>query len=400
MDTEFLHKLESRLIRAKADREAIITCAKSEKRAALTGAESREFTDLSSTIEGLTERIEDIRGEIERSGHGPGGFFETTALGRKGSRDSETFGRQWCSDVATRLHRMGGEQRSVISGSIDVPVLVDLPPNLMELPFPKRLIDAFPNRRSIDSYTYEFPQQVSRTNNAAPVADLAQKPTSALTVEMVSGRAQIIATLSDPCPIRVFWDMQWVTDWLQMQLYGCVLDAVEHQVISGDGTGLNATGILHQVGTTVQHYDTDLPTTLRSAVSQMQTLGEQPTGWALNPADAQAVDLLRWSTDGGFLSGGYENDPGARYGTSANIFGSNDIQRIVTPNVPQGIAILGDFRELQLFLRHSMRLDIATTGGDPDLFQTNAFQMRAEIPVGVGILRPQAFCITYLTSGS
>jgi hypothetical protein len=83
----------------------------------------------------------------------------------------------------------------------------------------------------------------------------------------------------------------------------------------------------------------------------MQNLGEQPTGWALNPADAQAVDLLRWSTSGGFLSGGYENDPGARYGTSANL-------------------------------------------------AQNQFQLRCEIPVGIGVLRPQAFCVTFLNPGS
>ena len=56
-------------------------------------------------------------------------------------------------------------------------------------------IDAFPNRRSVQSYTFEFCRQTARTNNAAPVADLAQKPTSTLTVEAVSGRCQIVAML-------------------------------------------------------------------------------------------------------------------------------------------------------------------------------------------------------------
>ena len=107
--------------------------------------------------------------------------------------------------------------------SVDVPILVDLPTPLMDLPFPQRLIDVLGNRMSIDSYTFEYYQQTARVNEAAPVADLALKPTSTFTVEAVSGRAQIIATLSQPCPVRIYWHFQdigprfphfWFAFWL------------------------------------------------------------------------------------------------------------------------------------------------------------------------------------------
>src|ERR1700730_12856057 len=223
----------------------------------------------------------------------------------------------------------------------------------------------------------------------------------AYTVKAVSGQAHYIATLTEPAPIRIWWDFAGIVDMLYWNLNQSILDAIEYQTISADGTGKNQTGILNTSGVTVQHYNTDLPTTLRSAVTKMQTLGEQPNGWALNPADAQAINLLRWQTDGGFPSGGYENDPGARYGTRANIFGSNDIQRIVTPHVPPGVAILGDFNQLQLFIRHAVCIDVATQGapGAADLFSYNQFQLRCEIPVGVGVLRPQAYCTTCIKPG-
>jgi hypothetical protein len=38
--------------------------------------------------------------------------------------------------------------------------------------------------------------------------------------------------------------------------------------------------------------------------------------------------------------------------------------------------------------------------GGTDLFSYNQFQLRSEIPVGIGVLRPQAFCVTYITPGS
>jgi len=57
---------------------------------------------------------------------------------------------------------------------------------------------------------------------------------------------------------------------------------------------------------------------------------------------------------------------------------------------------------LQLFIRHAARIDVATQGapGGTDLFSYNQFQLRCEIPVGVGVLRPQAFCTTYINPGS
>jgi hypothetical protein len=71
--------------------------------------------------------------------------------------------------------------------------------------------------------------------------------------------------------------------------------------------------------------------------------------------------------------------------------------------VPAGICLLGDWTTLALFYRDTMRIDIATTGlaGDgTDLFRQNAFQIRAEVPVGVAIERPQALCTAFLNAGS
>ena len=77
---------------------------------------------------------------------------------------------------------------------------------------------------------------------------------------------------------------------------------------------------------------------------------------------------------------------------------------MITPHVPQGTALLGDWSELALFMRHSIRIDVATqgnpTGAEYDLFETNAFVLRTEVPVGVGVLRPQAFAVVALGGGS
>jgi HK97 family phage major capsid protein len=406
-----LQELEPRLGDRLAERRAITRTAKRENRDELDALESQDFREISTEIKSLREQIDELkedrarRGELENAaGRLHGG---STTSGTAGS--AESIGRRFAQDAATALQRMAGgggmENRAVISGSVDVPVFVDLPTPLMELPFPQRLIDVLGNRIAIDSYTYEYFQQTARTNNAAPVADLALKPTSTLTVQAVSGRAEIIATLSQPAPVRIYWDFQNLVSWLYHQLIGAVWDAVEQQAISGNGSGANQLGLLNTSGTTGIGFNTDVPTTLRDALIALQNLGERPTAWALNPADAAAIDLTRWGTSGGFLSEGFANNPDAvRYGSSANIFGPNEIRRVICPHIPPGTAILGDFNELALFLRHSMRIDCATqgnpTGAANDLFSTNAFVLRAEIPVGIGVLRPQAFAIAAIGGGS
>jgi len=408
---DLIPMLEARLKQAKESRRVITKNAKRDGRDEFNALETAEFRDLSATIEALEERLTECREEHARSGYGlggifaPGGRFERAAHGGVGTT-SQDVGRRFAHDAATTLQKLSGETRAVISGSVDVPLLVDLPTPLFETPFPARLIDVLGNRISIDSYAFDYYRQTARVNNAAPVADLALKPTSTFTVELVSGQAQIIATLSQPAPLRIWWHFQTLVDWLYQQAYGSVMDAVEQQVISGTGSAPQQYGILNTTGTTNIGASADLPTTLRSGLTALQNLGEKPTAWCLNPADAESLDLIRWtSSSGGFLSGGFQFDTGNGFGTSDNVLGpSNQIKRVITPHVPPGIALLADFRELSLFLRDSIRIDVATQGNPTnatyDLFSTNAFVIRCEIPVGIGILRPQAFAVISLPGGS
>jgi HK97 family phage major capsid protein len=405
MSTDLVEQLEERLADLLADRNAITKLVKRERRKMLDDEETAEFRQLSADIAELRETIKEHKDQRERRDS-----MHTAAnrifKGKDGDgAASADISRRWSQDAANSLHKMSGESRAVVSGSIDVPIQVPLSPTQFQLPFPQRLIDILPNRMDLPSMAFEYYQQTVRVNNAAPVADLAQKPVSQFTVELVNGQAQYIATLGQPAPIRIWWDFQTLVDWLQIQAIGSVWDAVEQQVISGNGTGINQTGILHTSGTTNIGASADLPTTLRSAVTAMQNLGETPTAWCLNPIDAEQLDLVRWtSSNGGYLTGGYMNDAGGFGGSSDNILGpANQISRVITPHVPAGTALLANFNELCLFMRHSIRIDVATQGnptGTQDLFGTNAFVIRAEVPIGVGVLRPQSFAVISLPGGS
>ena len=105
-------------------------------------------------------------------------------------------------------------------------------------------------------------------------------------------------------------------------------------------------GLLATPGTTTVAFATDAITTLRSAVTALQVKGEQPTGWALNPVDAQAIDLLRWGTSGGLLTEGYATGvaPGGDP-SSSNIFGP-DVKRVVLQLHPGGRCCIGRLQQV------------------------------------------------------
>ncbi|MGC2343666.1 MAG: phage major capsid protein [Mycobacterium sp.] len=245
----------------------------------------------------------------------------------------------------------------------------------------------------MEGNAFEYFQQTVRTNAATAVPDAGTKPTSTLTVAPHQDRCRVIAHLSEPCPIRLWYDHDEFVAWLTSAMVNGVLDGLEHQIVAGDGTGENMRGLLSTPGLTQVPFDTDPATTLRSALTALQVKGEQPNGWALHPADAEAIDLTRWGSAGGFLSGGYENDTGNGFGTSDNVFGSG-LKRVITPSIPVGTAILGDFTRLKVYVRQDAHIDVDASG---PLFTTNQFVARGEGRYGIGVLRPSAFARCDLT---
>lgn len=379
---------------ARARRQAIIDRAEREGRKDLTESESTAFTTLTDDIKVLDERVGEAAAELRRSGYGNPEVdavrFGTSAA--PGAGDGDTAWARTAAE-ALRSNLGGNESRAVISGSVDVPALI--PIGVTPIARPQRILDLLVNRQMIESMAYEAYVQTARVNAAAPVADLQQKPVSTLTVEAVQDRARVFAHLSEPIPFRIWQNNEAITNWLNDEMSQGVLDAVEHAAISGDGSGEMPTGVLHASGVTAVPYTTDLPTTLRSAVTALQTIGEQATGWVMNPVDSQSVDLLRWGAQGGLLVGGYEDSgPTAQSLLSDNIFGPTR-PRVVSPSVPAGTAILADWRQLKLFVFQTMQL-LANAFGD-SLFQKNAVQLRAEMLTGINVLRPKAFAVVDLT---
>lgn len=386
---EFLARLETRRDALRAQARGFLEQRKAAGVEELSGHDETRFRVMTQDINDMTEQCEHYRSELARVGTLPGGLGS--------SQGAMAYGRMWAQQVAERLTRTmgrGGETRAVVSGSIDIPALVET--EIIPIARPTRLIDLFPNRMALEGNTFEYFVQTVRTNAATAVPDGQLKPTSTLTVAPHEDRCRVIAHLSEPTPIRLWDDHSELQSWLASEMINGVLDGLEAQIIAGDGTGEDMLGLLATPGTTAVPFDTDVATTLRSALTALQVIGEVPNGWALHPEDAQAIDLVRAApADGPFLSEGYQTGvaPGQNP-SSNNIFGP-DVRRVISTSVPQGTAILGDFSKLRVYVRQDANLAIDASG---ELFTKNLFIARGEGRFGIGVLRPSAFAIADLTA--
>lgn len=394
MDT-LLQRLTTTRDAAKAEAESITRRVAAEKRKTLTADETRQVRELTETIGVLDERIADTKAELARSGQDNPTVQRLLAATAMGGTTADTA--EWARRAATAIAGSGGETRAISTGVLDVPALVL--PSVVATPWPKRLVDLFSNRIAAPSNAIEYFQETARTNNAAPVADLAEKPTSVFTVTPKTDHCRVIAHLSEPVPIRLLQDVPQLQSWLSSEMAQGVLAGLEKEVVLGDGSGEHFTGLFSTAGTTSVAYSTDAPTTIRKALTALQVLGEQPNGIALHPSDAEAIDLTRWGSSGGFLSSGFDHPNTIGYGSSTNLFGDDSsIKRVISPSVPQGFAIVGNWDTMILFIRESMSIAINFWGDS--LWSTNSYVLRAELRATVGFTRPQAFAIATIHPGS
>jgi HK97 family phage major capsid protein len=115
-----------------------------------------------------------------------------------------------------------------------------------------RRVEAIPAQIVREPPTFAYLRQTTRTNNAAPVADGATKPTSVYGLTRAEDRLRVIAHLSEPINKYHLEDAADLRVFVDNELgYGLDL-AVEQQLLSGDGTGENLRGILNTSGIQAQ----------------------------------------------------------------------------------------------------------------------------------------------------
>lgn len=243
------------------------------------------------------------------------------------------------------------------------------------------------------SDTIDYVRFGTPTNNAAPVAEATAtsgssgtKPESALAFSRVT---ETIKTIAHWIPIT----RQALADAPQMRAiidsflrYG-LDEELEDQIISGDGTGENFTGILNTSGTTAQAFDTDLLTTTRRARTKVRVTGRAtPTAYVMHPNDWEDIDLLQ------------DNEARYYFGGPSVIGNPRlwGLPVIESEGMTEGTAVVADWRMAVLWDR--MATQILVSDSHSDFFVRNLLVILAELRAGFGIIRPAAFVEIDLTA--
>lgn len=241
-----------------------------------------------------------------------------------------------------------------------------------------------------DSDTVEFVRATAFTNNAATVAEADSvdaedttglKPQSTFTFERVQPGVKTIAhweaatrnALSDAGQMRTI---------LEAFLRYGLLEELEDQVANGGGTGEDFDGLTHVTGTQDQTFDTDIPTTLRRAITKVRTGGRaRANGIALHPVAAEALDIELLNDAASYYRA-------ATIDEVARIWGLPIVQ---TEALDENDAIVGDFRKAVLWDRQQTTIEV---GYPNNFFLKNLVAILAEMRAAFGVIRPSAFVIT------
>jgi HK97 family phage major capsid protein len=247
-------------------------------------------------------------------------------------------------------------------------------------------------RGTTQSDTVEFARVNAPTNAAAPVAEATttagpdgSKPESALPLEKVTAPVKTIAhwipattrALSDAGQVRTLID--------NFLLYG-LAEELEDQIVSGDGTGENFTGILNTAGVQVQAFDTDFITTVRKAKTLVKVNGKaSANAVAMHPDDAETLELTK-DGQGRYYFGGPDND------------GIPSLWRmavIETETIASGGPVLvGDFTKAVIWDRE--QAGIMASDSHADFFIRNMVAILGELRAAFGVTRPAAFATAAL----
>ena len=235
--------------------------------------------------------------------------------------------------------------------------------------------------------TVEYLKEGTFTNNAAFVAEAAQKPQSTDTFELMQSNVQTIAhftkvtrqLIDDSATLAAFINARMV--------YGVNLK-VEQQIINGNGTSPNLGGLMKDGNYTAQAFTYSdlggdsgtLLDLLRLSIAKVNAANYRANAILLNPMDWAKLQGLKGSNDQylyGVPSISFENMTawGVRVVTSASM--------------TEGKYLVGDFSQAAtIYDRMSTVIDIASQNEND--FIKNLFTIRAERRLALVFEHPKA----------
>ncbi|WP_052367736.1 phage major capsid protein [Algiphilus aromaticivorans] len=229
----------------------------------------------------------------------------------------------------------------------------------------------------------EYSREASWTNNAAGTAEGETKPESDLTFELKDAPVRTIAHWIKVSK-QVLSDQAALAQLIDRRMRHGVQLAEEVQILTGNGTGQNLSGLLNAgnfTSVTPQTGDTKLDT-LRRAITTLQRNDWMASAMVLHPDDWEAIELLKDTQDRYLFASPQQAAMPQLWGLPV----------VATNSVTQGSFIVADFpAACTLWDRQQPVVELFEQ--DDDDVQRNLVTIRAEERIAFTVERPAAVAV-------
>lgn len=369
----------------------------------------KEATEIAEKIEDRTEQ-EKINSNLNKMlGTGP-------VQVESGPSKARTIGEAFVtSDAYTTLLKSGGFQsKGWRTGPIDVPFFgkeavpvstlttgssagtqVDIRPGILGIDRQRLTVADLIPSGSTSQNSVRYLQQIGydetgdgSVNAAAAVVETGLKPESRLQLSEVDEPVRTIAAVLSVSDIMLE-DVEALRSFIDSQLREDVLQEEEDQLLNGDGTAPNVSGILDRnIQTAAQSALASNPLdAVFEAITAIRGVFSEPTGIVVNSTDWA---IFRLKKDGNEQYYGGGPFTGA-YGTGGGIAANNlwGFPVVVTSAIAAGTLLVGAFNKAQIFRRSGLVVDASNSHND--YFQRNMTMIRAEERLALAVYKPAAF---------
>ena len=353
---------------------------KTEAEIKATGAQS---ADTKAAIDGLSVKQRELADRILQIEQKGGDKGDDTQISSWGQQFVKTDIYKAFAGGSTQKARV--EVKNTLTGS-DTNVAPDRKPGVVSGAFQPMTLEAFLPSMPTSSNAIEFTKEASFTNSAAEAAEGSPKAESALTWSLVNMPVSTVAhwikisrqLAADNAALAAYVDTR--------MRYGVNLK-VEQQLVAGDGTAPNISGIL-DAGNFTAHgiANAALGSTLKKLVLIRQIMaaswaaGFPADGILLNPADWATIEIELMTTAAG------QTLYSVSEGGQPRLFGVPVIQSVGM--TADNVAVGAFAQAYMVYNREGVVVEMSDS--DSDNFTKNLITIRAERRLALATERPAA----------
>lgn len=349
-----------------------------EKTEAEIKAAGSQSADTKAALEGLETKQRELADEIlQLKQRGALHNDDQPAVKSWGQQFIESAGYKDRQGVLAKGQKIGGllsfECKNTLTGA-DANVAPDRKPGIVPGAFNPLTMEALFPSVPTSSNAIEFTKEASFTNSAAEAAEGAAKAESALTWSLVN---MPVSTVAHWIKIsrQLAADNTALAAYVDVRMRYGVNRKVETQLVSGDGTAPNLSGILdsgnfiaHGYANAVLGSSLKKLVLIRKIIGDLQADGYAPDAILLNPADWATIEIDLFTTAAGqvlysIAAGGTPVLFGLRVVTSVGMTADN-------------VAVGAFGMAATLYNREGVVVELSDS--DSDNFTKNLITLRAE----------------------